>query len=103
MVPLQAAAAQPGARARIALYRVRAAPASTCGRAGSSPGSRRVYEMLCGNEHWSTSAGSFRADARGRVEVKLTTAARVGEYDRVRVVTKDRDGHTSDVLTGTLF
>jgi len=35
--------------------------------------------------------------------VRLTTAARVGEYDRVSVVTKGRDGTMSDVLTGRLF
>jgi hypothetical protein len=59
--------------------------------------------MLCGNEKWTTSAGTFRADAQGRVNVRLTTAARVGEYDRVSVVTKGRDGTMSDVLTGRLF
>ena len=59
--------------------------------------------MRCGNKYWTTSAGSFRADARGRVNVKLTTAVRVGEYDRVKVVTRDKDGQVSDVLTGRLF
>ena len=50
-----------------------------------------------------TSAGTFRADAHGKVKVRLTTAARVGEYDRVRVVSRDDDGHMRDVLTGRLF
>ena len=70
---------------------------------GLQPGSMKVYEMLCESKHWSASAGTFRADAHGKVSVRLTTAARVGEYDYVRVVTKDRHGTTTDVLTGRLF
>jgi Putative zinc-finger/Anti-sigma-K factor rskA len=103
VVALKAGPAHPTARARISLYRVKGGTGVHLWASGLQPGSTKVYEMLCGNEHWSTSAGTFRADARGRVEVKLTTAARVGEYDRVRVVTKDRDGQVSDVLTGRLF
>jgi hypothetical protein len=59
--------------------------------------------MLCEKRGWSASAGTFRADAHGRVEARLTTAARVGEYDSVRVVYRDVHGHTRDVLTGRLF
>ena len=103
MVPLRATAAQPGASARIALYRVSGGTGVHLWAKGLKPGSRQVYEMLCENKSWSASAGTFRADAHGRVEVRLTTAARVGEYDRVRIVTKDRDGQVSDVLTGRLF
>jgi anti-sigma factor RsiW len=103
MVPLHASAAQPGASARIALYRVRGGTGVHLWAKGLEPGSTHVYEMLCESKSWSASAGTFRADAQGRVEVRLTTAARVGEYDRVRVVTRDRDGQTSDVLTGRLF
>ena len=40
---------------------------------------------------------------RGRVEARLTTAARVGEYDSLRVVYRDERGHPKDVLTGRLF
>jgi anti-sigma factor RsiW len=103
VLALQPAAAHPTAKAHIALYRVRGGTGVHLWASGLQPGSKRVYEMLCGNAHWSTSAGSFRADSQGRVEVRLTTAARVGEYDRVSVVTKGRDGATSDVLTGRLF
>ena len=100
---LHAGAAAPKAKAGIALYRVHGGTGVHLWAKGLQPGSKRVYEMLCGNEKWTTSAGTFRADAHGRVNVRLTTAARVGEYDRVSVVTKGRDGTTSDVLTGRLF
>ena len=70
---------------------------------GLQPGRGRVYEMLCEKRGWSASAGTFRADANGRVEARLTTAARVGEYDSLRVVYRDERGHTKDVLTGRLF
>jgi anti-sigma factor RsiW len=103
VVALHAGAAAPKAKAGIALYRVRGGTGVHLWAKGLEPGSKRFYEMLCGNEKWTTSAGTFRADAHGRVNVRLTTAARVGEYDRVSVVTKGRDGTTSDVLTGRLF
>ena len=83
-----------GERPRIALYRVqrrhRRAPVGERPPAGLEAGLRDAVREA---SSWSASAGTFRADAHGRVEVRLTTAARVGEYDRVRVVTKDRDGH----------
>jgi Putative zinc-finger len=103
IVALQPGPAAPDAKARIALYRVKGGTGVKLWASGLPPGSKKVYEMLCGNAHWSTSAGTFRADAHGKVVVRLTTAARVGEYDRVRVVTKDRHGTTTDVLTGRLF
>ena len=103
VVALRPGAAAPKAKAGIALYRVHGGTGVHLWAKGLEPGSKRVYEMLCGNEKWTTSAGTFRADAHGRVNVHLTTAARVGEYDRVSVVTKGRDGTMSDVLTGRLF
>jgi hypothetical protein len=103
IVALKAGPGQPNARARIALYRVKGGTGVHLWASGLQPGSTKVYEMLCESKSWTASAGTFRADAHGRVEVRLTTAARVGEYDRVRVVTRDRDGQTSDVLTGRLF
>ena len=103
IVALKAGPGAPHANARIALYRVKGGTGVKLWAKGLPPGSKKVYEMLCGNAHWTTSAGTFRADARGKVVVRLTTAARVGEYDRVRVVTRDRDGTTTDVLTGRLF
>jgi hypothetical protein len=100
---LRATAAHPQVRGHIALFRVHGGTGVRLWASGLQPGSKRVYEMLCGNADWTASAGTFRADEQGRVSVRLTTAARVGEYDRVAVVTKQRDGTTSDVLTGRLF
>jgi hypothetical protein len=103
IVALKAGPGAPKAKAHIALYRVKGGTGVHLWASGLQPGSMKVYEMLCESKRWTASAGTFRADAHGRVEVRLTTAARVGEYDRVRVVTRDRDGHMSDVLTGRLF
>jgi len=103
IVALKPGPAAPDAKAHISLYRVRGGTGVHLWASGLQPGSMKVYEMLCESKHWSASAGTFRADANGKISVKLTTAARVGEYDRVRVVTKGRDGTTTDVLTGRLF
>ena len=100
---LQPGAAAPSAKAGIALYRVHGGTGVHLWAKGLAAGLQAVYEMLCGTRSGATSAGTFRADAHGRVYVRLTTAARVGEYDRVSVVTKERDGTMSDVLTGRLF
>jgi len=99
IVALKAGPGHPNAKAHIALWRVGNGTGVHLWASGLQPGSTKVYEMLCESKHWSASAGTFRADAHGRIEVKLTTAARVGEYDRVRVVTRDRDGQMSEVLT----
>lgn len=106
VVPLRAAASAPAGgklRARVSLYRVRGGTGVHLWASGLPAGPGRVYEMLCEKGGWSASAGTFRADARGRVEAKLTTAARVGEYDSLRIVYRDERGHIKDVLTGRLF
>jgi Putative zinc-finger len=103
IVALKPGPAAPHAKARISLYRVKGGTGVKLWATGLQPGSMKVYEMLCESKHWTASAGTFRADANGKVVVRLTTAARVGEYDRVRVVTKDRHGTQTDVLTGQLF
>jgi anti-sigma factor RsiW len=106
VVPLRAAASAPAGhklRARVALYRVRGGTGVHLWASGLPAGPGRVYEMLCEKGGWSASAGTFRADAHGRVEAKLTTAARVGEYESLRIVYRDERGHTRDVLTGRLF
>ena len=99
------AAAPAGGRVsgRVSLYRVRGGTGVHLWARGLRSGRKHVYEVLCEKGGWSASAGTFRADADGRVEAKLTTAARVGEYDSLRVVYRDERGHPKDVLTGRLF
>jgi anti-sigma factor RsiW len=65
---------------------------------GLPPGGDAVYEVRCEREGWSASAGTFRTDSRGRAYVVLTTAARLGEYERIRVVRRPDPSQT--VLTG---
>lgn len=60
-----------------------------------------VYEVLCESKYWSASAGTFRVDPRGNANVILTTAAKRGEYDSIRVVRRSQ-GHAYDVLDGKL-
>jgi anti-sigma factor RsiW len=69
-------------------------------------GSPAVYEVLCEAPGLRASAGTFRVDATGRAYVVLTTAARRGEYDTIRVVRRTRAGDgrpvTTDVLAARL-
>jgi anti-sigma factor RsiW len=103
VVPLRAAAGAPRATARVALARVRGGTSVHLWARGLPRGPGQVYEVRCEGEHLSASAGTFRADAQGRVEVRLTTAARVGEYDRVRIVRQRDGGVGEDMLAGRLF
>jgi hypothetical protein len=64
---------------------------------GLPPGGEVVYEVLCERPGWSASAGTFRADARGRAYVRLNTAARLGEYETIRVLRRTR-GRETDVM-----
>jgi Putative zinc-finger len=66
---------------------------------GLPPGGDAVYEVVCERPGWSASAGTFRADARGKAYAVLTTAARLGEYERIRVV---RRPDATAVLSGQL-
>ena len=70
------------------------------------PDPAAVYEVRCEAPGWSASAGTFRVDARGRAYVVLTTAARRGEYDVIKIVSRRRgtDGRvrTAAVLDGRL-
>ena len=105
VVQLKPGASAPTDRAsgRVALYRVRGGTGVHLWARGLLSGRKHVYEVLCEKGGWSASAGTFRADANGRVEARLTTAALVGEYDSLRVVYRDKRGHPKDVLTGRLF
>jgi hypothetical protein len=60
-----------------------------------------VYEVQCEAPGWTASAGTFRVDTRGRAYVILTTAARRGEYDAIRVVRRER-GRSVPVLAVAL-
>jgi anti-sigma factor RsiW len=68
---------------------------------GLPPGTEAVYEVRCERPGWSASAGTFRADARGRAYVVLTTAARIGEYERIRVVRRS-EPRDADVMSGEI-
>jgi hypothetical protein len=102
-VTLRGTAAAPGASARMSLERVGGGTEVRLWAKGLEPGPEGVYEMFCEGRGWSASAGTFRADAHGRVYAVLTTAARVGEYERIRVVYRRRARRTTEVLTGRLF
>jgi hypothetical protein len=53
---------------------------------GVRPAAATSYELWCvGRDGSRVSAGTFRVDDTGRAHVHLTTAARVGEYDRLTV------------------
>jgi anti-sigma factor RsiW len=58
-----------------------------------------VYEVRCEGDNWSVSAGTFRADRKGHAYAVFTTAARPGEYERVRVVRRVR-GRVKIVMRG---
>jgi hypothetical protein len=60
-----------------------------------------VYEVRCDAPDWTASAGTFRTDAHGTASVLLTTAARRGEYDAIRVVRRSHGG-TTNVMTAAL-
>jgi anti-sigma factor RsiW len=62
-----------------------------------------VYEVVCEAPGWEATAGTFRVDERGRAYVRLTTAARRGQYDAIRVVRHTPDASRDvDVLTAAL-
>jgi anti-sigma factor RsiW len=85
-VLLQGTPASPGARARAALESVPSGTNVILWVRGLPRNSDAVYEVRCEGRDWSASAGTFRADRSGRASITLTTAARQGDYDRIRVV-----------------
>lgn len=103
MLPLRASAAAPGASARVALARTNGGTRVHLWARGLPADPNQVYEMLCEGVQRSASAGTFRADGRGHVDVLLTTAVRVGEYDRVRIVRVTGAKSSEMVLDARLF
>jgi anti-sigma factor RsiW len=53
--------------------------------------SKAVYEVRCDAPGWTASAGTFRVNPDGTAKVVLTTAARRGEYDAIRIVRRGDD------------
>jgi anti-sigma factor RsiW len=106
-VTLRASAAAPGAAARAALYREAGGTRVRLRVSGLPADPGVVYELVCERaDGTGVSGGTFRVDASGRAKVTLTTAARVGEYERLRVVRRagglSAAAETADVLVGTL-
>jgi hypothetical protein len=65
------------------------------------------YELWCvRDDGWKISAGTFRVDASGRAEVRMTTAAKPTEYDGLSIQAKPRgatrDAHPVRVLSGRI-
>jgi anti-sigma factor RsiW len=62
-----------------------------------------VYELWCiDRDGGKVTAGTFRVDSAGRASVRLTTAARLGEYDRLSVERRVPSGRGGRVLAGSV-
>jgi hypothetical protein len=85
-IPLRAATAPRGATAYAELRPVAGGTAMQLNVTGLPGNPAAVYEVRCDGRDWSATAGTFRVDARGRATVVLTSAARRGEYDHIRVL-----------------
>jgi hypothetical protein len=108
-VMLKGTAASPGANARAALESVPGGTTVLLWVSGLPGDSNTVYEVRCdGGHNWSASAGTFRVDNEGQASITLTTAARRGQYNRIRVVKHGWDESTqrptvTNVMTSELF
>ena len=88
-----------GATADAKLRAVRAGTGVNLRASGLPAGPGQVYEVWCvrDNGRW-ISGGTFRADARGRARVTLTSAARPGDY-KLMLVTR-RPARGGEALRG---
>jgi len=113
---------RPESQYRVAFEQIGPAPANATARAGLRTseagtvlrlwvenlpaGAEDIYEVWCDAEGWSASAGTFKVDAQGNAYVILTTAVKRGQYDRIRLVRRERlaDGkvETHDILGANL-
>jgi hypothetical protein len=106
---LKGTAASPGANARAALESVPGGTTVLLWVSGLPGDPNTVYEVRCDNGNkWSASAGTFRVDHDGQASLTLTTAARRGQYNRIRVVKHGWDDTTqratvTNVMTSQLF
>ena len=70
---------------------------------GVRPAPGTSYELWCiGNDGSRVSAGTFRVDASGRAHVRMTTAARLGEYERLAVERLTRGQPGQRVMAGSI-
>jgi anti-sigma-K factor RskA len=70
---------------------------------GVRPEPGAVYELWCVQDDGAKmSAGTFRVDDSGRADVRLTTAARLGEYHRLSVERSSGPGARQRVMTGSI-
>jgi predicted anti-sigma-YlaC factor YlaD len=90
--PLHATSASTGAVARAELRQVAGGTSMQLWVSGLPRDTAAVYEVHCDAPDWSASAGTFRVDGQGRAHVELTTAARRGQYDRIRITRKTATG-----------
>jgi hypothetical protein len=83
---LRASAAAPRATAWARLHQVDGGTAMQLWVKGLPADGKTVYEVHCDAPGWSASAGTFRVGPDGAATVNLTTAARRGQYDAIRIV-----------------
>jgi anti-sigma factor RsiW len=91
-LPLHATAASTGASARAEFQQTDGGTVMHLWVEGLPAEPAAVYEVHCDAPDWSASAGTFRVDGQGRAAVVLTTAARRGQYDRIRITRKTAAG-----------
>jgi anti-sigma factor RsiW len=99
-VTLRASAAVPHGSAWAELHQVAGGTSLHLWVKGLPRDAGTVYEVLCDAPGWSASAGTFRVGADGTAYVVLTTAARRGEYDAIRIV---RSGDHRVVFSAALI
>jgi hypothetical protein len=100
-IPLAATAAPHGAQAYAELRSSTGGTTMVLHVSGLPADPAAVYEVHCDAAGWSASAGTFRVDRHGSARVVLTTAARRGEYDRIRVLRRT-DGTPQVVFDAAL-
>jgi anti-sigma factor RsiW len=101
---LRASAAAPGARAYARLASVPSGTRVQLDVSGVRPEPGAVYQLWCLEDSgMRVSAGTFRVNDAGRADVRLTTAARLGEYHRLTVErTGPAPGTGQQVLAGSI-
>jgi anti-sigma factor RsiW len=85
-VKLRASTAAPHAAAWATLRSVEGGTSMRLWVEGMPRDAATVYEVRCGSPTWSASAGTFRVGSDGKAVVSLTTAARRGEYNTIKIV-----------------